>query len=216
VFAPAGATQVRLVADFTLEIRFRPGASHLDVGWALPTNGFSCGGRGPPYVGSRFVDYQLKSIGKTCAGTGELLEAGSTCHSVLVERNGELIRLDYSEEGWNGPPEDSVGEWVALVPDDTPKPKVIDKEALMRYFEQLSEDPNPAHDQMHYVLALLLLQKRRLKFDGQRTDEDGNEFLQVIGSKSEGPFEVADQNLDDTEIANLQATLNAQLEAELI
>jgi hypothetical protein len=162
------------------------------------------------------VDYQLKSIGKTCAATGEPLEAGSTCHSVLVDRNGELLRLDYSEEGWKGPPEDSVGEWLALVPDDTPKPKVIDTEALMRYFEQLSEDPNPAHDQMHYVLALLLLQKRRLRIDGQRTDDDGNEFLQVIGSKSEGPYEVADQDLDEQEIANLQATLNAQLEAELI
>ncbi|MFT4556437.1 MAG: hypothetical protein ACI92S_001782 [Planctomycetaceae bacterium] len=188
----------------------------LVVGWALPTNGFSCGGRCPPYVGKRFVDYQLKTIGKTCAGTGELLKAGTTCHSVLVDRDGELLRLDYSEEGWKGPPEDSVGEWLAIVPDDTPKPKVIDTEALMRYFEQLSEDPNPAHDQMHYVLALLLLQKRRLRFDGQRTDEDGNEFLQVIGSKSEGPYEVADQELDDTEIANLQAALNAQLEAELI
>ena len=86
----------------------------------------------------------------------------------------------------------------------------------MRYFEQLSEDPNPAHDQMHYVLALLLLQKRRFRLDGQRTDEDGNEFLQVIGSKSEGPYEVADQDLDEQQIANLQATLNAQLEAELI
>ena len=161
------------------------------------------------------MDYQLKTIGKTCAGTGEPLEAGTSCHSVLVERNGELLRLDYSEAGWKGPPEDSVGEWLAIVPDDDPKPKVIDTEALMRYFEQLSEDPNPAHDQMHYVLALLLLQKRRLRFDGQRTDEDGNEFLQVIGSKSEGPFEIADQELDDTEIANLQAILNAQLEAEL-
>ena len=85
----------------------------------------------------------------------------------------------------------------------------------MRYFEQLSEDPNPAHEQMHYVLALLLLQKRRLKIDGQRTDEYGNEFLQVIGSKSEGPYEVVDQDLSEQEIANLQATLNAQLEAEL-
>lgn len=162
------------------------------------------------------MDYQLKSIGKTCAGTGEPLAAGSDCHSVLVERDGELLRLDYSEEGWNGPPEDSVGEWLAIVPDDTPKPKKIDTEGLMRYFEQLCEDPNPAHDRMRYVLALLLLQKRRLRLDGDRTDEDGNEFLQVIGSKSEGPFEIAGQDLDEAEIAKLQTALNAQLEAELI
>lgn len=162
------------------------------------------------------MDYHLKTIGKTCAGTGEPLEAGSTCHSVLVDRNGELLRLDYSKEGWNGPPEDCVGEWLTIVPDDTSKPKTVDTEGLMKYFEQLCEDANPAHDRMRYVLALLLLQKRRLRLEGDTTDEDGNAFLQVIGSKSEGPFEIADQDLDETEIANLQAALNAQLEAELI
>ena len=162
------------------------------------------------------MDYHLKPIGKTCAGTGQPLEPGSTCHSVLVDRDGQLLRLDYSEEGWNGRPEDCVGEWLAVVPDESPKPKTIDTESLMRYFEQLCEDPNPAHDRMRYVLALLLLQKRRLRLEGSRTDEDQNEFLQVIGSKSEGPFEVADQELDETEIANLQAALNAQLEEELI
>lgn len=161
------------------------------------------------------MDYQLKSIGKTCAGTEKSLEPGSTCHSVLVERDGQLLRLDYSDEGWNGAPEDSVGEWLAVVPDNAPKPKTIDTEGLMRYFEQLCEDPNPAHERMRYVLALLLLQKRRLRLDGSRTDDDGNEFLQVIGSKSEGPFEIADQDLDETAIVSLQAALNAQLEAEL-
>lgn len=162
------------------------------------------------------MDYHLKPIGKTCAGTGEPLEPGSTCHSVLVERDGQMFRLDYSEEGWDGPPEDSLGEWLAIVPPDDPKPKTIDTESLMRYFEQLCEEPNPAHDRMRYVLALLLLQKRRLRLEGDRTDEDGNAFLQVIGSKSEGPFEVADQELDEQEIAHLQAALNAQLEEEFV
>ncbi|MDA1165776.1 MAG: hypothetical protein O3B13_21980 [Planctomycetota bacterium] len=162
------------------------------------------------------MDYQLKPIGKTCAGTGEPLEPGSTCHSVLVERDGQLLRLDYSDEGWSGAPEDSIGEWLAIVADETPKPKVIDTEGLMRYFEQFCEDPNPAHDRMRYVLALLLLQKRRLRLEGSRTDEDDNEFLQVIGSKSEGPFEIADQDLDEKEILSLQAALTTQLEAELI
>ena len=161
------------------------------------------------------VDYHLKPVSRTCAATDREFVAGETCHSVLIERDGEVIREDFCEEGWNGPPDDSIAEWTTIVPDLAAKPKTIDTKSLMTYFEQLCEDANPAHSQLRYVLALLLLQKRRLRLEGSRTDEDGNEFLEFIGSKSEGPFEVQDSDLTEKEIAGLQATLNAQLQQEL-
>ena len=46
------------------------------------------------------MDYHLKPLGKTCATTGKPLAPGSVCHSVLVERDGMLMRLDFSDEGW--------------------------------------------------------------------------------------------------------------------
>ncbi len=162
------------------------------------------------------MDYQVKPVGRTCVATGRELVAGETCHSVLVEQDGETIRLDFSEEGWNGPPEGCLAEWTTTVPEFDQKPKAIDLESLMRYFEQLCEDANPAHDQLRYVLALLLLQKRRLRLEDPRTDEDGNAFLQFIGSKSEGPFEVPDQQLSEEEIVSLQAALHAQLQSEFL
>jgi len=160
------------------------------------------------------VDYHLKSIGKSCTGTGRKFVSGETCFSVLVERDGEVSRLDFCEEGWRGAPEDAIAEWTTVVPDPAARPKSIDTEGLLRYFEQLCEDANPAHEQMRYVLALLLLQKRRLRLEGSRTDEDGNEFLEFIGSRSEGPFEVQDSDLTEEEISGLQAALNARLQAE--
>lgn len=160
------------------------------------------------------MDYHLKPPSKECAASGRPFEPGELVYSVVVDRDGQLLRFDYSEDGWSGSPEDSVGEWTTLFPDQGPKQKSIDTEGLMRYFEQLCEDANPGHDQMRYVLALLLLQKRRLRLEGTRRDEDGNEFLEWIGSKSEGPFEVPDQALDEDEIANLQTSLNAQLAEE--
>ena len=109
------------------------------------------------------MDYHLKQIGRTCAGTGEELLSGSTCFSALVERDGQLVRLDYSQEGWTGPPEGTIGYWQSVVPEpDETKAKPLDTDALMRYFEQLSEDANPAQEKLRYVLSLLLLQKRRL------------------------------------------------------
>lgn len=161
------------------------------------------------------MDYHLKPVSRTCSATEREFVAGETCHSVLIERDGEIIRQDFCEEGWSGPPEDSIAEWETVVPDFAAKPKTVDTESLMTYFEQLCEDANPAHEQLRYVLSLLLLQKRRLRLEGSRTDDDGNDFLEFIGSKSEGPFEVQDSDLSEEEIATLQATLNAQLQQEL-
>ncbi|MAG94689.1 MAG: hypothetical protein CMJ48_13230 [Planctomycetaceae bacterium] len=160
------------------------------------------------------MDYHLKPIGRNCAGTGEPLVPGSFCHSVVREIDGHLVRFDFSAESWEGPPDDAIAQWQCLVPegrDDKPKP--LDTEALFRYFEQLCEDASPARNEFRYILALMLLQKRRLKLEGSRFEDDA-EFLELIGSHGEGPFEVPDQQLEDTEIEQLQQDLNSHITAE--
>jgi hypothetical protein len=158
------------------------------------------------------MDYQLETIGKTCHVTGEELVPGSVCHSALVHRGGNLTRTDFSEAGWTGPPDDTVGHWTSLVPyPETTKKKPLDADALLQYFEQLTEDANPARETLRYVLALLLLQKRRLKLNGSR-NEDDVPFLELSGSHGEGPFQVRDQHLEPAEIEQLQNDLDAHLQ----
>ncbi len=149
-------------------------------------------------------DYNVKSVSRTCSGTGEELVPGSLCHSVLLERAGELLRLDYSEAGWAPPPAGLVAHWRCEVPEATTSAKKsLDVEDLMRQFEQLNEEASPSQDKFRYVLALLLLQRRRLRLDGTKTVDD-QEFLEVTGTRGEGTFLVPDQLLDDTEVQELQ------------
>jgi len=160
------------------------------------------------------MDYHLKPIGKTCAATGDKLRPGTKCYSVLVEQDGEMLRLDYAEEAWSGPPAGTVGQWKCEVPEpETEKVKPLDPDALMRYFEQLNEDSNPAQEKFRYVLALLLMQKKRLKLDDSRHDGE-IEYLVFVGMQGEGTFEVRDQNLSDDEITQLQASLDTHLDQE--
>ena len=160
------------------------------------------------------MNYHLKSVGKACAATGKELVPGMKCHSALVEKHGELIRIDFSQEGWDGPPEGTVGHWHFTVPHIVEsKTPSMDANSLMRYFEQFGEDLNPAQEKFRYILSLLLLQKKKLKVQNTRLDED-IEYLELVGIHGEGPFEVKQQNLSNEEIEQLQQDLNSHLAAE--
>ncbi len=152
-------------------------------------------------------DYNVKPIGRTCAGTGKELVPGSLCHSVLVEKNGELQRFDYSDEGWTRPSESFLAHWRCEVPEAVAATKkTFDPDELMRQFEQLCEEASPAQDKFRYVLALLLLQRRRLKLEGTKTVDD-QEFLELNGARGEGTFLILDQKLDDAEVTQMQEAI---------
>lgn len=159
------------------------------------------------------MDYHVKPMSKTCAVTGEELEPGSICHSVLIDEHGDQVRVDYSEAGWPGePPEGFIAYWKSVVPESesADQPQPLEPEELFQFFEQIVEDMNPAQEKMKYVIALLLMQKKRLKMDGTRRDGDVD-FLQLSGSQGEGPYEIRDQQLSPEEIAGLQQEMNAAI-----
>ena len=160
------------------------------------------------------MDYHLKPLGKNCSATGKPLVPGSVCHSVLVEKDGVLVRLDYSPEGWTAPPPAHLGHWTVRVPAAlNPNSQRIDPEVALRYFEQLSEEASPVHEKTRYTLALVLLQQRKLKLENVRFDDD-DEVLELSGIHGEGNFEVRNFHLDDTETQRMQTELKAQLAVE--
>lgn len=149
-------------------------------------------------------EYSVKPIGRICAGTGQELVPGSLCHSVLFEKDGDLLRLDYSEAGWTQPPQGHLAHWRCEVPEAVAAvKKSLDVDDLMRQFERLSDEASPAQDKFRYVLALLLTQRRRLKLDGTKVIDD-QEFLEVTGVRGEGTFLVPVQHLEDAEVQQLQ------------
>ena len=157
------------------------------------------------------MDYRFRPLSKTCAATGQPLAPGSVCYSVLVERDGVYERLDYSADAWTGVPVEAIGFWQCVVPHPEAKDvHTVDPEALLQYFEQLVEESNPAQAKLLYVLALYLLQRRRLRLDGSHVVDDV-EYLEVSGTRGEGPYDIPDQQLSRDEISELQAALNQQL-----
>ena len=160
------------------------------------------------------MDYQFGAPGKVCAASGKPLGPGDKCISALVEQSGRLMRLDYLEAHWPGEPPHTVGSWKFQIPEATAQQqRMIDVDSLFRFFEQLVEDANPGYDRMRYVVALFLLQRKRLKLDGTR-QEDGQDLLVFLGSRGEGPYDVVDQQLTADEMSALEAEMKTQLQSQ--
>ncbi len=160
------------------------------------------------------MEYHLKPLGKVCAGTGKTLVPGSVCISVVVDHGQELRRLDFSKEGWKGPPEGTLAQWQCAVPLPVEvKKRLLDPDALMNYFDQLTEEANPLQERLRYILAILLMHKRRLREEGIRSSGE-DEFLLFTSTHGEGTYEVRNFHLTDEEVAELQESLNAHLSVE--
>jgi hypothetical protein len=154
------------------------------------------------------MDFNIRPLGKTCAATGEPLRSGQPCWSVLVERDGKLVREDYSADAWQGPPDNAIGHWSCVVPKlpGADRPQLMDTDSLFDYFQQLNESPNKIQQQYRYVLALLLLRKRKLTLEDV-VDIDDRPTMRLIGTGGEGVFEVPEEQLNESQISALQEQL---------
>jgi len=160
------------------------------------------------------MEYSFRSIGRTCAATGVELTPGTLCRSALIERDGRFDRLDFALSAWTQAPEGTIGHWRSRVPVPTaPQMRRIDPDDLMGRFEQLEDEGHEHVRRLRYVLALLLLQRKRLELEDSRSDE-AFDVLILVGTKGEGPFEVRDERLGPEEIAAIQRELLAQIAAE--
>lgn len=153
------------------------------------------------------MDFNIRPVAKACAESGRAFRPGDSCWSVLFEKDGELVRQDFSEEVWNGPPVGAIGHWRCMVPESTDngRPK-FDPNSLFDYFLQLSDSPNMVQQQYRYVLALLLLRKRRLILE-EVLEVDDRPTMRLVGSGGEGPFDVAEEELSEDQIDRLQHQL---------
>ena len=153
------------------------------------------------------MDFNVRPVGRLCAVSGQELSAGQSCWSVLIERAGQIVRQDYSNEVWTGPPESAIGYWKNVIPDRASgASSVLDIDSLFEYFVQLCDSPNRVEQDYLYVLALLLMRKRRLSLE-ESILVDGFPAMRLIGTAGEGPFDVLERDLIESRIEELQRQL---------
>lgn len=141
---------------------------------------------------------------RLCAATGRPLAPGEKYYSALVDDAGQFVRRDYSADAWPGAPEQAIALWSGKVPAIHQKRRLtFDDELLMDCFERLADDVDPARIQFRYVLALLLLRRKRLKFDDLQRNA-GFDYLKLTCPRTGSSFEVLDPRLSEADIERVQ------------
>lgn len=157
--------------------------------------------------------YSVARPTRRCAATGEEIKPGDAYVATLVEQPGEeeLVRLDFSLSAWLGgqrpqAPLQLFGVWRAVLAEGEENVRqLLDDDELLDLFEQLGESTEDRRIAFRFVLALVLIRKRLLIYEGgvpadKTAGKSGR--LRVRRRKEQNPeiIEVVDPGMDDEAI----------------
>lgn len=138
-----------------------------------------------------------------CRGTGREIEVGQEYFAALVEGSEGLERQDFTAEYWKSQKPEVYCFWKARLPEPNQKKQLfVNDEMLMSFFERLTDETEDERINFRFVLGLILMRKRKLKYDNTEI-RDEQEFwrLRVTGEKRF--VEVLNPHLDETQINQL-------------
>jgi len=124
------------------------------------------------------TEYQIQPNTRRCAISGRDLRPGEPYYTALLEAGGQFIRQDYSAEAWKGPPQAAFSFWSGRVPNETePRKPRVDDDLLLECFERLEGQAEPGRVSFRYVVALLLMRRKRLKIEESRIEGEHEVLL---------------------------------------
>jgi hypothetical protein len=150
------------------------------------------------------IDYQIQPSTRRCCLTGRELQAGERYYSVLLDEQGKFVRKDYSLEAWQGAPEGAFSFWMGrLSAVQGKRRQPIDEEMLLDCFQRLEDQLEPTRIRFRYVVALLLMRRRRLRFEETR-HEGPQEILLLRCTRTGARHRVVNPGLTEEELATVQ------------
>ena len=150
------------------------------------------------------TDYQIQPHTRRCSATGRELLPGERYYTALLEEGDQFVRQDFASDAWQGPPPGAFSFWTGRVPepDESAKPS-FDDEALEECFQRLTGQTEPSRVNFRYVVALLLIRRKRFRFE-QTVEEEGVEKLEISNGRTGDRYWVANPQLTGAQMAEVQ------------
>lgn len=146
--------------------------------------------------------YEIQRATGVCASSGRAIGVGEVYIATLSETADGFTRNDYAMEAWEGgarPAGAMLGFWRARMSAGAgPRRGLIAGDEVMDLFEQLEGTEDPSRQAFRYVLALILIRKKMLQYEGTR---EGVMFVRLRGGAEE--MRVVDPGMDAARIAEV-------------
>jgi len=155
-----------------------------------------------------------KPLGQ-CYGSGKKIEYGEEYFGALVETEEGLQRRDFCDDYWENQKPDVFCYWKSRLPQPDQKKHIfVDDQMLMAFFERLEKETEQEKIDFRFVLTLILMRKRLLKYDSTTT-EDNKEIwrLKIVGDKQ--TVEVVNPHLNEEQIEQLSSQIGEILQTDL-
>jgi hypothetical protein len=150
------------------------------------------------------TEYHIQPPTRRCCRTGREIRAGERFFTALLESGAHFERKDFAPEAWQGPPDGAFSFWFGKVPPtvEHQKPR-FDDDLLEECFQRLDETAEAGRVNFRYVLALLLIRRKRFKFEATRFEGD-EERLVLSCPRTGQRYEVVNPRLDDAQMKQVQ------------
>lgn len=159
--------------------------------------------------------WEVESATGQCSSSGKALAEGDEFYAVLFEEGEGFRRVDYSLDAWAGSPQGAYCFFKTRVAVKEKKKRLLaDKEILVNFFLRLAAETELVRVQFRFVLALILMRKRLLKYDGTRKEGDVETWRMILVSdKSE--HDVVNPHLTDDQVDGVSEQLTAILHGDM-
>ena len=164
-------------------------------------------------------EYKIAASSHTCQGCARRFGVGDEYYSAVREAEGEDVfaRHDFCPACWNPDGAAYFSFWKTRVPEpDQPRrrgPQLVDLARLMQLFEHLDDAEEDRALRFRYVLALVLMRKRRLKVvSSRRLAGRSGEELTLRETGTDRQHVVRAPSLSDDEIRTVSDRLRDVLD----
>ncbi|MGC9453350.1 MAG: hypothetical protein ACP5HU_00655 [Phycisphaerae bacterium] len=153
-----------------------------------------------------------------CSLCRRCFEPGNEYVATVREQDEQFERRDYCPSCYDGADEDEsvVAVWRARAPEPKQKRKLfVDDDVLMNFFRRLDGDESDSRVNFRFVLALVLMRKKLLVYEGSEKLDDGREVWTMRYKGADETCRVLDPHMDEEKIAEVSEQLNQILETDL-
>ncbi len=159
--------------------------------------------------------YEIERSTGRCSVSGEEIQEGEEFYTVLFEAGDSFERADFSLDRWQGPPDGCFCFFKTKKPVKEKKKQLLVDDALLEnLFQRLSTETEPLRIQFRFVLALILMRKRLLRYD-KSTKRNGEEYWCMTLMRDKSTHEVINPELNDDQIDGVSEQLTAILHGDM-